>query len=209
MVAVGVEVKGRQAFFSSPSPSCSLLLSAPASAHETRRTRLAPSADSLPARAPIQKLPFWQTIKIARGLGSAILCCWDVVSSLLRGGVDRLQRTEDLVLDHISEALLIPIVAYNCQYTTLEYRLTTIAEALASLGSLPLRHPSLRVHSSYDSPTKPTGTPQPNNGPMLRICEEAEKLRLGHPCPETQREHKVMNRSQGMCTGCMWKKVSK
>ena len=51
--------------------------------------------------------------------------------------------------------------------------------------------------------------PQPNNGPILRICEEAEKLRLGHPCPETQREHKVMNRSQGMCTGCMWKKVSK
>lgn len=51
--------------------------------------------------------------------------------------------------------------------------------------------------------------PQPNNGPILRICEEAEKLRLGHPCPETQREHKVNNRSQGMCTGCMWKKVSK
>jgi hypothetical protein len=50
--------------------------------------------------------------------------------------------------------------------------------------------------------------PQPNNGPILRICDEAEKLRLGHPCPETHREHKVMNRSQGMCTGCMWKKVS-
>ncbi|KAF2830085.1 hypothetical protein CC86DRAFT_285750 [Ophiobolus disseminans] len=51
--------------------------------------------------------------------------------------------------------------------------------------------------------------PQTNNGPILRICDEAEKLRLGHPCPETQREHKVVNRSQGMCNGCMWKKVVK
>jgi len=51
--------------------------------------------------------------------------------------------------------------------------------------------------------------PQTNNGPILRICDEAEKLRLGHPCPETQREHKVVNRSQGMCNGCLWTKVSK
>lgn len=51
--------------------------------------------------------------------------------------------------------------------------------------------------------------PQKNNGPVLRICDEAEKLRLGHPCPETQREHKVVNRSQGMCTGCLWQKVCK
>lgn len=49
--------------------------------------------------------------------------------------------------------------------------------------------------------------PQENNGPILRICEEAEELRLGHPCPETQREHQVVNRSAGLCKGCMWKKV--
>ncbi|KAF2130867.1 hypothetical protein P153DRAFT_374709 [Dothidotthia symphoricarpi CBS 119687] len=50
--------------------------------------------------------------------------------------------------------------------------------------------------------------PQPNNGPVLHICKEAEELRFGSPCPETQREHRVVNRSQGMCTGCLWKKVS-
>lgn len=51
--------------------------------------------------------------------------------------------------------------------------------------------------------------PQTNNGPILRICKQAEDYRLGHPCPETQREHKVMFRSEGVCKGCMWNKVSK
>ncbi|KAF2740929.1 hypothetical protein EJ04DRAFT_423817 [Polyplosphaeria fusca] len=50
--------------------------------------------------------------------------------------------------------------------------------------------------------------PQPGNGPVLRICEEGEKMRLGGPCPQ-KTEHRVANRSQGMCDGCLWKKVSK
>ncbi|KAF2257243.1 hypothetical protein BU26DRAFT_527336 [Trematosphaeria pertusa] len=51
--------------------------------------------------------------------------------------------------------------------------------------------------------------PQPDNGPILRKCEEAETFRLGGVCPETKREHRVVNRSQGMCNHCLWKKVSK
>lgn len=51
--------------------------------------------------------------------------------------------------------------------------------------------------------------PQKNNGPILRMCDQAEKYRLGHPCPESQWEHNVMFRSEGVCKGCMWKKVSK
>ncbi|KAF2005319.1 hypothetical protein P154DRAFT_425292 [Amniculicola lignicola CBS 123094] len=49
--------------------------------------------------------------------------------------------------------------------------------------------------------------PKPGNGPILRICEEAETMRLGSPCPNT--EHKVANRSQGVCEKCMWKKLLK
>lgn len=51
--------------------------------------------------------------------------------------------------------------------------------------------------------------PQPNNGPILRLCKTAEHNRLGSPCPISQRRHEVMNRSQGMCQRCLWKKVSK
>lgn len=52
--------------------------------------------------------------------------------------------------------------------------------------------------------------PQPTpgkagNGAVLRICESSEINRLGRPCPET--EHKVANRSQGMCDGCLWERV--
>ncbi|KAF2017396.1 hypothetical protein BU24DRAFT_343284 [Aaosphaeria arxii CBS 175.79] len=52
--------------------------------------------------------------------------------------------------------------------------------------------------------------PQPTpgnagNGPVLRICKESETMRLGRPCPDT--EHKVANRSQGMCDPCLWKRV--
>ncbi|ORY06243.1 hypothetical protein BCR34DRAFT_490250 [Clohesyomyces aquaticus] len=49
--------------------------------------------------------------------------------------------------------------------------------------------------------------PQPGNGPILRICSDAETLRLGRPCPET--EHRVENRSQGLCDGCMWNGITK
>ncbi|KAF2848829.1 hypothetical protein T440DRAFT_381826, partial [Plenodomus tracheiphilus IPT5] len=41
--------------------------------------------------------------------------------------------------------------------------------------------------------------PHPDNGTYLRICDEAEKLRLGHPCPEPPREHRVETVSQGLC----------
>jgi hypothetical protein len=41
---------------------------------------------------------------------------------------------------------------------------------------------------------------------MLRICAEADEKRLGRPCPET--EHKVANRSQGMCGQCLFKRVT-
>ncbi|KAF2689061.1 hypothetical protein K458DRAFT_292240 [Lentithecium fluviatile CBS 122367] len=51
--------------------------------------------------------------------------------------------------------------------------------------------------------------PTPGNGPILRLCETAETMRLGAPCPTPDREHKVENRSQGMCDHCLWKKVSK
>ncbi|KAF2749049.1 hypothetical protein M011DRAFT_323602 [Sporormia fimetaria CBS 119925] len=47
----------------------------------------------------------------------------------------------------------------------------------------------------------------PKNGPVLRICKESEEMRLGRPCPEI--EHKVENRSQGMCDDCLWKKVTR
>jgi hypothetical protein len=47
--------------------------------------------------------------------------------------------------------------------------------------------------------------PQKGNGPILRICKTAEELRLGSPCPDHQREHKVVIRSQGMCPKCLRK----
>ncbi|KAH9865100.1 hypothetical protein IAQ61_009046 [Plenodomus lingam] len=52
--------------------------------------------------------------------------------------------------------------------------------------------------------------PQPNpaDGLYLRLCKEAETLRLGRPCPDTIRDHRVETVSQGMCKQCMWEKVS-
>lgn len=49
--------------------------------------------------------------------------------------------------------------------------------------------------------------PQRPDGEVLRICKQAEEERLGFACPQTQREHKVVNRSQGPCRDCMWKNI--
>lgn len=49
--------------------------------------------------------------------------------------------------------------------------------------------------------------PQMPDGEVLRICKQAEEERLGFACPQTQREHKVVNRSQGPCRNCMWKNI--
>ncbi|PSN68812.1 hypothetical protein BS50DRAFT_490618 [Corynespora cassiicola Philippines] len=49
--------------------------------------------------------------------------------------------------------------------------------------------------------------PSPGNGPMLRICDHSDTNRMGVKCPEIK--HEVANRSQGLCDGCLWKKVSK
>lgn len=51
--------------------------------------------------------------------------------------------------------------------------------------------------------------PQPYgpNGQLLRICRQAEEERLGFACPDSQREHDVIARSQGSCKECMWKQV--
>ncbi|EDU49077.1 predicted protein [Pyrenophora tritici-repentis Pt-1C-BFP] len=70
-------------------------------------------------------------------------CCLKFVEEVVLRGYE---RTEDLVLDHTSEALLIRIVAYNRQYTTLEYSLTTTTEALATSGS---------THRTISLPNRP------------------------------------------------------
>ncbi|XPS72235.1 hypothetical protein M3J09_004402 [Ascochyta lentis] len=49
--------------------------------------------------------------------------------------------------------------------------------------------------------------PQRLDGEVLHLCRQAEEERLGFPCPETQREHKVIDRSQGLCKSCMWESV--
>ncbi|KAF2622621.1 hypothetical protein BU25DRAFT_415113 [Macroventuria anomochaeta] len=49
--------------------------------------------------------------------------------------------------------------------------------------------------------------PQRPSGEILRICRQAEEERLGFACPETQRDHEVIDRSQGVCRDCMWRQV--
>jgi hypothetical protein len=52
--------------------------------------------------------------------------------------------------------------------------------------------------------------PQPGTKTMLRLCKVSESNRLDMPCKEKDGlEHKVVNRSQGMCDACLWKKISK
>lgn len=52
--------------------------------------------------------------------------------------------------------------------------------------------------------------PQPGTKTMLRLCKVSESNRLDMPCKEKDGlEHKVVNRSQGMCDQCLWKKISK
>ncbi|KAF9737905.1 hypothetical protein PMIN01_03188 [Paraphaeosphaeria minitans] len=51
---------------------------------------------------------------------------------------------------------------------------------------------------------------QPGTKTMLRLCKVSESNRLDMPCKEKDGlEHKVVNRSQGMCDACLWKKISK
>ena len=40
------------------------------------------------------------------------------------------------------------------------------------------------------------------NGEPVRLCRQAEEERLGFACPQTQREHVVVERSQGFCKDC-------
>jgi hypothetical protein len=40
------------------------------------------------------------------------------------------------------------------------------------------------------------------NGEPVRLCRQAEEERLGFACPDTQRVHVVVERSQGFCKGC-------
>ena len=40
------------------------------------------------------------------------------------------------------------------------------------------------------------------DGGCVRLCRQAEEERLGFPCPSTQREHIVIERSQGFCKNC-------
>ncbi|KAJ4994388.1 hypothetical protein SVAN01_00217 [Stagonosporopsis vannaccii] len=49
--------------------------------------------------------------------------------------------------------------------------------------------------------------PQGPNGEILRICRQAEEERLGFACPETQRDHDVIDRSQGYCRACEFRHV--
>lgn len=87
----------------------------------------------------------------------------------------------------------------------------------SSLTTVPIDILNSRIHSfnmchiNYTLYVCGCWVPQPqtNNGPVIRLCKDAEELRLGHPCPVTERiEHIITNRSQGLCKGCLWKKVS-
>ncbi|KAF1359982.1 hypothetical protein EJ07DRAFT_117948 [Lizonia empirigonia] len=51
--------------------------------------------------------------------------------------------------------------------------------------------------------------PQPTtaDGEVLRICRQAEEERLGFACPQTQRAHQAIYRSQGLCKNCLWERV--
>ena len=45
------------------------------------------------------------------------------------------------------------------------------------------------------------------NGEPVRLCRQAEEERLGFACPQTQREHVVVERSQGFCKDCEFRHV--
>ncbi|KAF1978221.1 hypothetical protein BU23DRAFT_451127 [Bimuria novae-zelandiae CBS 107.79] len=52
--------------------------------------------------------------------------------------------------------------------------------------------------------------PQSGTREMLRLCKVSEERRLDIPCKEKDGlQHRVVNRSQGMCDKHLWKEISK
>lgn len=92
---------------------------------------------------------------------------------------------------------------YHCLHTS---ALSTSATKIPTLGPFQLLNMCTIQYIIYRCEH---WIPQPQrpNGEVLRICRQAEEERLGFACPQTQREHKVIDRSQGVCRDCMWKQV--